>query len=153
MTQENLTEARIILASGSPRRIELLKLLGIPFVAINADVEEKNFPSAEFTIKHNSQKKALVVFASHPDKIVIACDTMVCIGEKVYGKPTDRKQAKEYLRELSGKTHSVLSCVTLIGPNFPPTSKTQESRVTFKDFDEETIESYKIGRASCRERV
>jgi len=140
--QENHTEARIILASSSPRRMELLRLLGIPFVAINADVEEKNFSSAELTIKHNSQKKALAVFASYPDKIVIACDTVVCIGEKVYGKPANKRQAKEYLRELSGKTHSVLSCITIIGPEFPPLSKIQESRVTFKNFSEETIESY-----------
>ncbi|NLI40718.1 MAG: septum formation protein Maf [Caldisericales bacterium] len=142
MTQENHIEARIILASGSPRRTELLKLLGVPFIVINADVEEKNFSNAEFTVRHNSQKKALAVFASHPDKIVIACDTAVCTGERVYGKPSNSEQAREFLRELSGKTHSVLSCVTLIGPNLPPTSKTQESRVTFKNFGEDTIESY-----------
>jgi len=110
-------EYKIILASNSPRRKELLSGLDIPYeVKVLPDVDE-SFPGdlvKEETAAYISEKKAKA-YLSHlkNDELLITADTIVLLGEKIYGKPVDEEDAKRMLHDLSGKTHQVITGVSL----------------------------------------
>lgn len=97
----------IILASGSPRRKELLEQVGIPFVVKTAEVEENIPPniSPEEAVQLLAAKKARAVSAE--EQLVLAADTVVALDGKIFGKPLDSKSAAAMLRALSGKVHQV----------------------------------------------
>src|SRR5699024_6466539 len=97
----------IILASGSPRRRELLELADIPFIVQTADVDE-TIPegiSPEEAVQLLAVKKARAVPVEN--QLVLAADTVVALDGKIFGKPHDREEAKAMLRTLSGNTHQV----------------------------------------------
>ena len=103
---------RLILASKSPRRYELLKQMGFHFDVIQSSVEEKNFVGYESPRDHVirlSEEKAREVGRTYPDSWVLGADTVVCIDGTLLGKPKTREEALEMLRQLSGKEHSVLT--------------------------------------------
>ncbi len=106
----------MILASGSPRRKELLSLLGHPFEVIISDFEEtiNENNKLEEEIKKLSYGKAKTVFDKHPNDLVIGADTIVTIDNKVLGKPKTNDKAFTMLKELSGKKHSVITAVTIM---------------------------------------
>lgn len=106
---------QLILASQSPRRKELLKLLKHPFVIRVADIDETMDPAADPAqeVARVSRKKAEAV-PREPEDIVIAADTIVVLEGTVLGKPADEAQAKAMLAALSGKDHQVMTGVTVL---------------------------------------
>ncbi|OGP86895.1 MAG: septum formation protein Maf [Deltaproteobacteria bacterium RBG_16_48_10] len=104
-------ESRLILASKSPRRYELLKQVGLDFDVIPSRIEE-DYIKGESPRKHVlrlAEAKALDVGNQHPDRWVVAADTIVYIDHSILGKPKSREEAKKMLRRLSGKEHRVLT--------------------------------------------
>ena len=103
--------SRLILASKSPRRYELLRQVGLDFEVVPGRIEE-DFVKEESPKKHVlrlAEAKALDVGSHYPDRWVIAADTVVYADHSILGKPRDRQEAMEMLRRLSGKEHWVLT--------------------------------------------
>ena len=108
----------IILASGSPRRQELMRQAGFEFAVCPAEVDETNTdPSPARRVEELSARKAKHVFAESPEienRIVIGSDTLVASGETILGKPKDRDEAIAMIRRIEGTTHEVHTGVTLV---------------------------------------
>ncbi len=135
---------KLILASGSPRRRELLSAAGFSFDVVVSDAEESMPDTSEpaSVAKHNALVKAIAVAESAPqDMLVIGADTIVTLNGHIYGKPADEAQAAQTLAELSGKTHQVITGVALVmGDAFFSFHETTD--VVFKELSEETIAAY-----------
>jgi len=108
--------AHLILASGSPRRDELLSEAGYVFEVIKPTVEELEDPSIE--IKEltalNAKLKGEEVANNHPESVIVAADTLVLLDGVVFGKPADMTEAASMLERLNGKTHQVFTAVALM---------------------------------------
>jgi septum formation protein len=122
--------------------------LGIPFVSIAADIDETALP-AELPadlVQRLARAKAEHVAPDHPDKAVLAADTVVALGEKIFGKPADIADARRMIEELSGKTHQVHTGVCLIrdGKSDVWTCTTD---VTFKELTATVIDTYLLAAA------
>jgi len=140
-----LPHYRIILASNSPRRKELLAGLDLDFeVRIIKDIDESyphDLPTKQIA-EYISKKKAAAYLATMAqDELVITADTIVVLGREVLGKPKDAADACRMLHELSGKTHQVITGVTLTTRD-KQVSFSVETDVTFKVFTEEEIDYY-----------
>jgi septum formation protein len=134
---------QVVLASGSPRRKELLKALGWSFETDVPDIDESMHPSeqAEEAVVRLAEKKAFVVSRRHPGSVVIAADTIVRLNGLVLGKPRDRREAFEILSMLNGKTHEVFTGVTvLLGQRHA--SGYERTLVEFRNLAQESIEAY-----------
>ena len=108
-------QKNIILASGSPRRKELLEMAGIVFTIDVSDVDEKfRTDDAELYVREISYRKASAVAAKHPGDIILAADTIVVLEGEILGKPYDKKDALHMLKKLSGRTHQVFTGVTIM---------------------------------------
>ena len=107
---------RIILASSSPRRQELLKQMGVRFRVVITDVEEvhDHKREARSICRHNALAKARAVAMSHPRQTVLGADTLVHLGDELFGKPSSLLKAKQMLRRLSGKMHQVITACALV---------------------------------------
>ena len=107
---------RVILASASPRRSELLKQLGLKFEVIPGQAEEiaPTHLSPHEICQVNAHRKARVVARANPEALVIGADTIVCLGKRLFGKPRDASEARRMLEALAGKTHQVITGVCLI---------------------------------------
>ena len=106
----------LILASASPRRQELLRTLGLAFTVKTADIDETMDPAlgAEAEVARICRAKAMAVLpAAAEDDIVIAADTIVCVDDRILGKPHTAAEAAEMLRLLSGREHQVRTGVTV----------------------------------------
>lgn len=133
----------VILASQSPRRKELLARTGLPFTTEPSQVEE-NAPaglSVRGTVRYLARIKAEDVFARHQDALVIGCDTIVALGEQIFGKPADAEAAAATLRLLSGKTHRVYTATHLCSP-MGQRAFCSAALVTFCKLCEEEIAAY-----------
>ena len=136
---------RLILASASPRRKELLASLGVDFDIIPAEVTEHEAPDADprEMVRHNATLKAAWVAARHPDATVIGADTTVFLDRTVLNKPRDAADARAMLRRLSGRTHTVFTGLAVRrqrdGLNL---ECGVASEVTFKVLGDATIEEY-----------
>jgi len=108
----------LLLASGSPRRAELLRNAGIAFEAEAPDVDETQRPGepAEVYVQRLAEAKARALAARHPDRVILGADTTVVLGGEVLGKPRDRGDAARMLSLLSGRSHVVLTGICLIVP-------------------------------------
>jgi septum formation protein len=107
---------RLILASASPRRIELLKLLGLAFEVMPSGIDEA-FHRGETPREHVlrlSEEKALVIARRYPDAWVLGADTIVIIDGEVLGKPESVSEAKEMLEKLSGREHEVFTGFSIL---------------------------------------
>lgn len=142
---DNLEKYKVILASGSPRRRELLSGLGIDYVVkILPDIDE-SYPevlTGEEIPLYIARKKAEAYRPSmHTDELIITADTIVWLDNQVLGKPLDEQHAKEMLRLLSGKTHHVITgvCITTMKCQRSFTTMTE---VTFSTLSEEEISYY-----------
>lgn len=99
---------KLILASNSPRRRELLSKLNYPFEVVSPDCDEQDDATTpENLVKDLAFRKAMTVHASHRDDAIIGCDTVVDLDGEVLGKPKDRDEAINMLTRLSGRTHKV----------------------------------------------
>jgi septum formation protein len=106
---------RIILASMSPRRIELLKKWGLKFDIIPSSINEKhNLKRPSSIVKYLSYKKAENVKLQNPGSIVIGSDTIVVLNGKILGKPRNKKHSVEIIKELNGSLHKVYTGVSII---------------------------------------
>ncbi len=144
-TLANLQKYQVILASNSPRRKELLSGLGIEYqVRTLADIDE-SYPTqlqGEEIPLYISRAKAKAYAATmHPDELIITADTIVWLEGKVYGKPKDEADARRMLRDLSGRTHQVITGVSLTTASFQRSFATT-SEVTFDNLSEEEIDYY-----------
>lgn len=104
----------LVLASGSPRRIELLEAMGVPFLAAKADVDENESGPPSDVVVRLAEKKARAALALYPDKPVLGSDTLVHADGETFGKPKDEQDAFRMLRALSGTHHEVHSGVCLL---------------------------------------
>ncbi|WP_291290652.1 Maf family protein [Enorma sp.] len=146
----------MILASQSPRRIELLRETGFEFRVIPADVNEKPLSHEDpfFLVERLACMKAATVLAAHaePSEIVLAADTIVTIDGEVLGKPSDATDARAMLRRLSGRTHTVATgvCIARCDEREPrrlsddelPISFVAKTDVTFYKLSDEEIDAY-----------
>lgn len=139
----------IILASSSPRRQEILKALGIPFQVILPNIDESSFYSrnASELPEILAKAKAQAVVRSRPAKQVVpwvlGADTLVVMGNKVYGKPKDHEEAFEFLSALQDRTHHVITALALYnGRNHVTTVRSASTKVTFAPMSKEEIEWY-----------
>jgi len=138
-------DARLILASASPRRRELLGQLGVPFEIVVADVTEHEdaLTDPRVMVAHNAALKAEWVSARHPNAVVLGADTTVFIEGVALNKPCDGAEARAMLRRLSGRTHTVFTGLALRrASDGLRIDEGVASDVTFKAFDETVIEDY-----------
>jgi len=136
---------RLILASASPRRRELLAQLGVPFEVVVADVTEHEEPSTDprVMVAHNAALKADWVAARHPAAFVLGADTTVFIDNIALNKPADLAEARAMLRRLSGRTHTVFTGLALRCTDTGlRIDEGLASEVTFKPLDEAVIDAY-----------
>ena len=136
---------QLILASASPRRKQLLEQIGLKFIIDPSDIDEivdaKLSPRKQ--VELFSQQKAEAVAAKHPDALVLATDSMVALDGKVFGKPKNREHAKEMLRALSGKKHTIITAFTLLdAASGKAISKSVEVSVWFRKIANTEIERY-----------
>ena len=138
-------KVKLILASGSPRRIELLKMLGCKFRIIPSKAEEKISPrlSPIQNVKRLSRLKAFNVASKISDGIIIAADTVVVLNQKILGKPKNKKEAQVMLKKLSGKEHRVITGLAVVDAE---TKKMLQdvtiTRVKFQKLTNNLIEKY-----------
>ena len=136
---------QIILASSSPRRYDILKRSGIPFIAEDGGYEEDltlPLPPPALVV-YLAEGKARSVAARHPDALIIGADTIVVSNGKVFGKPLTGGDAREMLKKLSGVTHDVLTgFVVLDTKTGKKAGRAVETKVTFRTLSDEEIDSY-----------
>ena len=131
------------LASRSPRRSELLARLGFAFGVLELDVPEHRQPGEppEDYVRRVAREKAgagLLQVVANPGAIVLGADTEVILGDEVFGKPRDANDAADMLRRLSGRTHQVISAVSLVSPS-REAQVASVSEVTVANLDEDAI--------------
>ncbi len=134
---------RLVLASASPRRRELLEEAGFVFEVVVSPAEELHdatMPLAELC-ERNAAAKALAVAHQHPDAAVVGADTLVWINGEPLGKPRDLEEAREMLEKLSGRTHTVCTGVCVAGGGRIECFH-ELTAVTFRELDEGMIRRY-----------
>jgi septum formation protein len=134
---------KIILASQSPRRKELLTLANIAFDALTPNTDEQFPPELNFeeAVIYIAKQKALTIAKSYPTEIILAADTVVIIKNTILGKPTNELEAKAMLAALSGNTHQVITGVCII-KNGEEISFADTTLVTFNKLNESQINYY-----------
>ncbi len=132
----------LILASNSPRRREILASLGVAFTVQPSLFEERGegLSPAETALVF-ARGKAKDVFSRNPHALVLGADTVVALDGQIFGKPKDEEDAARMLRALSGRTHSVLTGVCLLGEDFC-SECVAETKVSFFALDEALIARY-----------
>jgi septum formation protein len=132
---------KLILASGSPRRSEILNAVGWEFTKIVADVDETEYPGedpAEY-VKRLAKTKAEAVAVNYPDEFVLGADTTVVVDGNIIGKPVDLDDARRMLRLLSDKTHQVLTGIAL-SKNGVTSVDLQATSVKFTNLDDHAVD-------------
>lgn len=136
---------RVVLASGSPRRRELLERMGLRFEVFPAQVNEweaADAPPAEL-VRHNAALKAQWAGSRKPNALILASDTTVALGGEVLNKPADLNEAKAMLGRLSGKTHTVYTSIALRCESHSIDELDHvTSEVTFRPLSDADIERY-----------
>ncbi|ADE55929.1 Maf family protein [Coraliomargarita akajimensis] len=136
---------KLLLASASPRRSELLERLGLLFEICPADVDEveAHLDGPAGMVLCNAAMKAEALAPAHPDALVLGSDTTVVLGERILGKPKDMEAARATLKLLSGRAHTVYTAVSLrwergnVVHDF-----VESSQVCFRELDDATIDRY-----------
>jgi septum formation protein len=136
---------KIILASASPRRKELLEKIGLKFDVEPSDYDEEINLKLEphELVRQISVKKAKIVAARHKDAIIIAADTIGVIGSKIIGKPHTENEARKMLKEISGKPHAVITGFTILDTAANKIiSRTVNTKVYIKKLTRQEIDAY-----------
>ncbi|HEX7117174.1 MAG TPA: nucleoside triphosphate pyrophosphatase [Longimicrobiales bacterium] len=134
----------LVLASRSPRRVQLLEMLGLDFEVLPAGVDETAHPAsapAEIA-EYLAREKALAVASLRPDALVIGCDTLVVIDGETLGKPKDEADAVRMLLRLEGREHRVETGIAVVAPGGRLESSVEGIRVRFRPFDRQMAEDY-----------
>lgn len=132
-----------ILASQSPRRRELLSMLGLEFEIVTADIDEtvdRQLP-VDAAVAEISKKKAEAVGRARPGRLIVSADTVVTVDGHVLGKPHTEEEAKAMLRSLSGRTHTVMTAFCLYRDGRAETH-VEKTDVRFRTLNEEEIGAY-----------
>ena len=136
---------RLILASASPRRLDLLARIGVtPDAVLPADVDE-SVPRGELPRDHAlrlATEKAIAVAAQEPDALVLAADTVVAVGRRILPKVEDEATLRSCMRLLSGRRHRVLTGVALAAPGVPVRTRLVETMIAMKRLSDEEIDYY-----------
>ena len=138
-----LSDIRVVLASGSPRRRQLLELIGIPHEVRPSDIDE-SLKGRESPRKHAerlAREKATAVASKDSDVITIAADTIVVIDKKILGKPSNAVDAGSMLSLLNGREHTVITGVA-VSRGQKLKSAVEEVAVTFRKLTEDEIDAY-----------
>src|SRR5689334_23189968 len=135
----------LVLASGSPRRLELLRQIGIVPDAVDpAEIDETplkgELPAAH--VLRLARAKAEMVRAWHPDAFMLAADTVVACGRRILGKPADEATARAFLALLSGRRHRVYGGVAVLDLDGRITTRRVVSQVAFKRLSDQEVERY-----------
>ncbi len=143
---ERNVSPRLLLASASPRRSELLALTGWPFEVLPADVDEQPLPgeaAPDQALRLAGEKARAAERGRQEGRLVVAADTLVVLGEQVLGKPMDEADARRMLRQLRGGTHRVVTGVALLPPDGRRLSLERcESSVRMRRYTDAEIEHY-----------
>ncbi len=135
----------LILASASPRRLELLKQIGInPDKIFPADISETPYKDEQPMpyVKRMAEEKALEIYKDHKNALILASDTIVVLGKRILQKAETEEEARKFLELLSGRRHKVISAVSLICPKGKITNKLVTSVIKFKRLSEDEITEY-----------
>ena len=142
---DNLSKYNILLASNSPRRRELLGGLGLSYEVVSLPEIDESYPDTLYGSEipsYIAQKKADAYRSMmNPNTLLITADTIVWLDGKVYGKPVDEDNARQMLRELSGRSHTVITGVAITTCDVQKVFAV-ESKVTFATLTEEEIDYY-----------
>jgi nucleoside triphosphate pyrophosphatase len=162
---------KITLASGSPQRAEILTKLGLEFEVVVPGVKELTGGDPEVEVLENARRKAQAALdavsraggavggtapeealataggggspaATGPARLIVACDTDVVVDGRALGKPADAAEAREYLDRMSGRSHTVLSGLVVLGEGGTERSGLERTTVVFKDLSEDEKERY-----------
>jgi septum formation protein len=137
---------KLILASSSPRRAEILANAGMPFNVLSSAVDESPYPgeSPVALVQRLANAKAdLVTARAIGPAIILAADTVVVLDDKILGKPNSLEEARHMLQQLSGRTHSVLTGVALVRlPDGERRQFTESTLVHFRPITDEELSSY-----------
>ena len=131
---------RVVLASGSPQRREILEKLGLTFEVVIPGVEELDAGDPAHLVVENARRKAHAVGGA-PGRLVIACDTDVVIDGEVLGKPADETESRAYLDRMSGRPHQVMSGLVVIDGD-EERSGLESTSVVFKPLSDAEKERY-----------
>ncbi len=140
-----MVAATLVLASASPRRLALLRQVGIaPDAVVPADLDEaprrRELP-ADY-VRRVARDKAAAVAPQHGDAFVLAADTVVALGRRILPKAEDEATARDCLRRLSGRRHRVLGAVVVVAPDGRRAERLVTTAVTFKRLSAAEIEAY-----------
>lgn len=143
---------KLILASASPRRLELLRQIGLePDLIDPADIDET--PRPRELPRHYTRRMAVdklnAVAARHPGAFVISADTSVILGRRILGKVADEAHARAMLQLLSGRSHSVWGAIAIRNPEGRIAQRLTRTKVRFKRWTEKEIEAYLASREWC----
>jgi septum formation protein len=137
---------KLILASSSPRRAEILANAGLPFTVLSSAVDESPYPGeapAALVQRLANAKADLVTARAVGPAIVLGADTVVVLDDKILGKPSSTEEARHMLQQLSGRTHSVLTGVAMIRlPDGERRQFTESTLVHFRPITEEELSAY-----------
>ena len=136
---------RLVLASASPRRLDLLARIGVaPDAIVPADIDE-SILGAELPRDHAlrlAKEKAEAVAVRHPDALVLAADTVVAVGRRILPKVEDETTLRNCMKLLSGRRHRVLTGVALVAPRQPLRTRLGETMIAMKRLSNEEIDYY-----------
>jgi septum formation protein len=140
---------KLVLASASPRRLQLLSQIGFEPDAVDPpDIDEE--PGRDETVRRLVQRlageKAATVAPRHPDAYVLAADTLVAVGRRILPKPVDEADARRMIGLLSGRAHRVLTGVAVVAPGGRRASRISETRLHFKRLSDQEIDGYIASR-------
>ena len=148
----NCIQLPLILASGSPRRKELLSTMGLSYTVDVSDVDENTVGLPDEMVLELSGRKARAVAQRHENALVLAADTLV-FGDEVLGKPKSPEHAAEMLRKLSDNWHSVYTGLTLIDTvSGTCIRRADQTRVHFVKLSEEDIAAY-VASGECSDKA
>ena len=146
---------KIILASASPRRKELLEKLDLDFSVCPADIDESLLPDEDAAMYplRTAVQKAMAVAKTEEDALVIAADTVVAVDDDILGKPRDEAEAKAMLQRLSGREHIVITGIGVVDTASGRTlSATEQTIVYFHPLRDEEIDVY-IATGECMDKA
>ncbi|MEG0440223.1 Maf family protein [Solibacillus cecembensis] len=138
------TNEQFVLASASPRRKELLGMLGVPFVVHTSDVEETSVQAdtPQRYVEEVALLKTRDVAVNHPGHLIIGADTIVIYEQQILHKPKSHEEAVQHLTKLADNRHQVMTAVAIIQPDGTETTFVEETIVVFKNVSKALIEAY-----------
>jgi len=138
---------QLILASASPRRKQILEMLGLRFIIHPSEIAERLTPGLQprEQVESLSRQKALAVAPKFHDALILAADTMVTVGDEVIGKPKDAEDAKQMLKKFNGRHHSIVTGFTLFDTQTKKiVTKSTKTKIWFRKMTDEEITAFVI---------